>query len=151
MAVYTIGEMAKRLGVSPSTLRYYDKEGLLPDVERSEGGIRRFTDADYSLLQIIGCLKATGMSIRDIRCFIQMILQGNETIDDRLQLFYRRREEVERQIAALQETLAIIQYKCWYYETAKAAGTTAAPEAVPLDALPAPLRAVRLQLHPEEA
>lgn len=54
---YTVGEMAKKLGVAPSTLRYYDKEGLLPFVERSGGGIRMFKDADFQWLSIIECLK----------------------------------------------------------------------------------------------
>lgn len=55
--IYTVGEMAKRLGVAPSTLRYYDKEGLLPFVERSGSGICVFKDSDYEWLQVIGCLK----------------------------------------------------------------------------------------------
>ena len=65
--VYTVGEMAKLLGVTASTLRYYDKEGLLPFVERSSGGIRMFQDSDFEWLQVIGCMKKAGMSIRDIR------------------------------------------------------------------------------------
>ena len=63
MMYYTVGEMAKRLGVAPSTLRYYDQEGLLPFVERSEGGIRVFKESDYEWLQVIGCLKKTGMPL----------------------------------------------------------------------------------------
>lgn len=55
--LYTVSEMAKRLGVAPSTLRYYDKEGLLPFIERSDGGIRMFKDTDFEWLSIIECLK----------------------------------------------------------------------------------------------
>ena len=69
--IYTVGEMAKRIGVAPSTLRFYDKEGLLPFVERSEGGIRVFKDADYEWLQVIGCLKKTGMPLKDIKELLQ--------------------------------------------------------------------------------
>ena len=65
--VYTIGEMAKMLGVPASTLRYYDKEGLLPFVARSSGGIRLFQDSDLEWLRVIGCMKKAGMSIKDIR------------------------------------------------------------------------------------
>lgn len=65
--VYTIGEMAKMLGVPASTLRYYDKEGLLPFVERSSGGIRQFQESDIEWLRVIGCMKKAGMSIKDIR------------------------------------------------------------------------------------
>ncbi len=64
--VYTVGEMAKLLGVAASTLRYYDKEGLLPFVERSSGGIRMFRESDIEWLQVIGCMKKAGMSIKDI-------------------------------------------------------------------------------------
>ena len=66
---YTVGEMAKRMGVAASTLRYYDKEGLLPFVERSDGGIRMFKDSDMESLAMIECLKKTGMSIKDIKLF----------------------------------------------------------------------------------
>ena len=69
---YTIGEMAKRLGVPASTLRYYDKEGLLPFVERSAGGIRVFRESDFEWLRIIECLKKTGMSIKNIREYIEL-------------------------------------------------------------------------------
>ena len=65
--VYTVGEMAKKLDVPASTLRYYDKEGLLPFVERSSGGIRVFTEKDFEWLRIIECMKKAGMSIKDIR------------------------------------------------------------------------------------
>ena len=74
--LYTVGEMAKLLGVAPSTLRYYDQEGLLPFVERSSNGIRVFKDADYEWLQVIECLKKTGMPLKDIREFIHMSMQG---------------------------------------------------------------------------
>ena len=81
--LYTVGEMAKLLGIPTSTLRYYDKEGLLPFVERSEGGIRVFKDNDYEWLKIIDCLKKTGMPLKDIKEFILMAIQGDDTIDRR--------------------------------------------------------------------
>lgn len=81
--VYTVGEMAKKLDVPASTLRYYDKEGLLPFVERSSGGIRMFQESDFEWLQVIGCMKKAGMSIRDIRQYIELALRGDDTIDTR--------------------------------------------------------------------
>lgn len=143
---YTVGEMAKKLGVAPSTLRYYDKEGLLPFVARSEGGIRIFQDSDLEWLHIISCLKATGMQIKDIRAFIYLCMQGDETIDARLSLFQKRKDEAERQMAELQDALDTITFKCWYYETAKAAGTTDAPEQMPDEALPPEIRKIRKKL-----
>ena len=70
--VYTVGEAAKRLGLSPSTLRYYDKEGLLPFVERSSGGIRMFQEKDFEWLQVIECMKKAGMPIKDIRQYLEL-------------------------------------------------------------------------------
>ena len=98
--VYTVGEMAKRMGVAASTLRYYDKEGLLPFVERSPGGIRLFRETDVEWLNVIGCLKSAGMSISDIREYIRLAMQGDGTIDQRLALFKRQREALIRQMTA---------------------------------------------------
>ena len=67
---YTIGQAAQKAYLSPSALRYYDKEGLLPFLLRSENGIRMFTDTDLEILTIIDCLKKTGMSIKEIKHFM---------------------------------------------------------------------------------
>lgn len=147
--LYTVGEMAKRLGITPSTLRYYDQEGLLPFVERSSGGMRMFKDSDYEWLQVIECLKKTGMQLKDIREFIEMAMQGDETIEPRLVLIRQQREAVKAQIEALQETLRTLDFKCWYYETAQQAGTTAVPRNMTLDELPKEYREVRLKLRGE--
>lgn len=124
--MYTVGEMARLLNVPASTLRYYDKEGLLPFVERSSGGIRMFKDSDYEWLQVIGCLKKAGMSIRDIRQYILLAMQGDSTIDARLQMFYDQRARLLDQMNQLQQTLDTLNYKCWYYEQAKEKGSTKA-------------------------
>ena len=137
---YTVGEMAKRLGVAPSTLRYYDQEGLLPFVERSEGGIRVFKESDYEWLQIIGCLKKTGMQLRDIKTFIEMAMQGDQTIEPRLALITKQKESVKAQIAELEETLRTLEFKEWYYNTAKENGTTSVPRNMTLDELPKEFR-----------
>lgn len=134
--VYTIGEMAARLNVAPSTLRYYDKEGLLPFVERSSGGIRMFREEDCEWLNIIGCLKETGMSIKDIKKFIDWCIEGDSTIDKRLELITRRRDAVLAQIEQLNRTLETLEYKKWYYETAKQAGTCDIHKTMPDNKIP---------------
>ncbi len=121
--IYTIGEMAKKIDVAPSTLRYYDKEGLLPFVERSGGGIRMFKESDLEWLSLIECLKKTGMPIKEIRLFIDWCIQGDSTIGKRLELIDRQRDCVLKQIEQLGRTLDMLNYKHWYYETAKKAGT----------------------------
>ena len=147
--LYTVGEMAKKLGVAPSTLRYYDQEGLLPFVERSSGGIRVFKDSDYEWLQVIGCLKKTGMQLKDIKSFIEMAMQGDETIEPRLALITKQKAAVQAQIAELEETLRTLEFKEWYYITAKENGTTNVPRNIALDELPEQFRDVRIKLRGE--
>ena len=148
--IYTIGEMARKLGISASTLRYYDKEGLLPFLEHSKGRIRVFTDKDYEWLHIIECLKKTGMQLKDIRTFLHMAMQGDDTIDDRLQLFLKQRELVKQQMEQLQQTLDVINFKCWYYETAKAAGTTAVLDHLPPEEFPEEYQEIRRRILGQE-
>ena len=121
--IYTVSEMAKLLNVTPSTLRYYDREGLLPFVERSENGIRVFKDEDLRWLKIISCLKSAGMTLKNIRRYIEMAMEGDETVDARLQLLMDQREQILKQMAELQHTLDVVEYKCWYYQTAKETGS----------------------------
>lgn len=143
--LYTVGEMAKMLGIPASTLRYYDKEGLLPFVERSSGGI----PADYEWLKTIQCLKKTGMPLKEIRTFVRMSMEGDTTIDQRLEIIQAQRELVKGQIAEQQQILKMLDFKCWYYETAKAAGTTEVPRTMPLSQLPEGFREVRKYLRNE--
>ena len=148
--LYTVGEMAKRIGISASALRYYDQEGLLPFVARSSGGRRMFQDSDYEWLQVIECLKKTGMPLKDIREFIHMAMQGDATIDERLALIIRQQEAVRRQRAELQQTLDTLDFKRWYYETAQKAGTTEVPRNMPPAELPRRFREVRERLRGEQ-
>ena len=144
---YTVGEMAKRLGVPASTLRYYDKEGLLPFVGRSSGGIRVFEEKDFEWLRIIECLKKTGMSLKDIREYIELAMQGDATIAQRLEMFRKQKAVLEARMAELQQTMDTLDYKCWFYETAKARGTTDGISGLPDAKLPENLRPVREHLR----
>lgn len=142
---YTVGEMAKKLNVAPSTLRYYDKEGLLPFVERSSGGIRMFKDEDMEWLEIIECLKKTGMSIKDIKIFIDWCVAGDSTIDKRLEIIEKQRETVEQQISEMIEHLNVLKYKTWYYETAKEAGSCDIHETISLEEVPEEFRRYKIR------
>lgn len=134
--IYTVGEMAKKLNVAASTLRYYDKEGLLPFLERSGGGIRMFKDDDLSWLQIIECLKKTGMPIKDIKHFMDCCMEGDSKIDERQSIIESQRAAVIKQIKEMQEMLDMLNYKCWYYETAKEAGTCAVHDDIQIGNVP---------------
>ena len=145
---YTIGEVSRLFDLPVSTIRYYDKEGLLPDVQRREGGIRRFDERSLEALRVIECLKKSGMEIKDIRQFMAWCSQGPATYQQRLELFQKRRAEVEAELARLERTLAMIDFKCWYYTQAAAAGNEAFAAAIP-DALPADIRALYDASHCE--
>ncbi|MCI8647779.1 MAG: MerR family transcriptional regulator [Firmicutes bacterium] len=146
--LYTVGEMAKVLGIPASTLRYYDKEGLLPFVERSSGGIRMFSDKDYEWLKVIECLKQSGLSIKEIRAFIEMAQRGDESsLAERRALFQDRRDAVKKQMEEMRETLALLEFKCWYYEQAIEDGTEERVRSLSLDEIPEQYRAVKEKMQ----
>lgn len=121
---YTIGEVANLLDTNASTIRYYDKEGLLPTVERDRGGARKFNEEDISFLRLIQCLKASGMTIKDIKQFVDWTIDGDETIKQRQKMFHKQKERVEEEMARLQHSLDMVNYKCWFYDTAVKLGHT---------------------------
>ncbi len=139
---YTIGEMARKLNVAPSTLRYYDKEGLLPFVERSSGGIRMFKDEDMEWLRLLDCLKKAGMPLKEIRSFLDWSRQGDATISHRLELLEKQRQSVLEQQKQLEDTLLMLDYKRWYYQTAQEAGTCAVHDSLTPEQVPEQFRAL---------
>ena len=147
---YTVGEVAKRIGVAPSTLRYYDKEGLLPFVERSGGGIRMFKDDDFEWFSIIECLKETGMPIKEIKKFVDWCREGDSTIEQRLELIDRQRDAVIEQMKELEQTLDTLNYKKWYYETAKEAGTCKVHDTLCEDDIPEDIKRTKARLKCEK-
>ena len=120
---YGIKEVSEKLNLSIPTIRYYDKEGLLPFIERKESGYRVFSDNDIRLLRIIECLKRTGMQLKDIKKFVDYLKEGDASLQKRYELFEERRKAVTEQIAELQKSLDLINYKCSYYKAAVEAGT----------------------------
>ena len=92
-------------------------------MERRESGYRMFSDGDIAMLRVIECLKKSGMSIKDIRQFSERVLMGDDSLQERYEMFLERKKAVEAQMADLQKTLDFINHKCWYYETAIEAGT----------------------------
>lgn len=122
---YSIGEIANKLGVPPSMLRYYDKKGLLPFVDRDQAGRRSFKDNDLNFLQVIECMKKCGMSISEIRHFIDLCMAGDITLDARYNLLKQEEAAVKDQIKILQDQLDFLHYKMWYFKTSLEAGTEA--------------------------
>jgi len=115
---YSISKAAEKTGLSTFTLRYYEKEGLLPFVERTPSGTRCFKDSDFEWLAMIQCLKNTGMSIKDIKEFVGWCMEGDATLEKRLAMFNAQRKEVEARMVEFQRYLDKIDWKIAYYENA---------------------------------
>ncbi|MCM3571301.1 MerR family transcriptional regulator [Neobacillus mesonae] len=123
MKTYSISEVAKELNLTVYTLRYYDKEGLIPFVERTSNGTRLFKESDINALKVIECLKSTGMPIKEIKTFIDWCSEGDSTLPQRYDMFMERKASVEAQMEELKKTMELIEHKCLYYKTALEAGT----------------------------
>lgn len=112
---YSIQTVAEKTGLAISTLRFYDKAGLLPFVARDSSGYRAFTDGDLALLHTIVCLKNTGMKIADIRRYIELVMAGPTTAKDRQALLAAHREVVVAKQQEIARSLAEIDYKLQMY------------------------------------
>ena len=122
---YTISEAAEKTGLPPSTIRFYDKEGLLPKIKR-KNGIRVFEDMDLRLMGLLTCLKNTGMPIKRIRDYVELTSKGDDTLQERYEIIKSQRQFVLDQIEQLQYYLEELDFKDWYYNKALAAGSESA-------------------------
>ena len=119
--MYTIGQVSEMFHLPVSTLRYYDKEGLFPELKRVSG-IRKFSENELEKLRLIECLKKSGLEIKDIKRFMEWCSQGSSPYRLRYEFFLRQKELMEQKMEQMQKTLDMICYKCWYYEQAAADG-----------------------------
>ncbi|AEF25988.1 MerR family transcriptional regulator [Streptococcus parauberis] len=120
--MYTIGEVSKLFNLPVSTLRYYDKEGFFPFLERTNG-IRKFSETEIEALNIIECLKFAGLEIKDIKLFIDWCNQGPSTYRLRKELFKEKQAHLEEEMKQLEKYLAMVKFKSWYYDQAIIDGT----------------------------
>ena len=133
--MYTIGQVSEMFDLPVSTLRYYDKEGLFPHIER-KSGIRRFSDREIESLYVIECLKKSGMEIKDIKRFMQWCAEGSSTYKNRKELMESRKKALEEKMYELEKNMAMVKFKCWYYEKALADGCEDNIKAMLPDKLP---------------
>lgn len=113
---YTIKQVAEKTKLSIYTLRYYDKEGLLPLIKRSSSGIRKFTDNDMEWINLICCLKNSGMSIEKIKEFMHYCLNGQEGQEDRKIILEAHKKYIQGQIEQLYKSMEIVDYKLEHYK-----------------------------------
>ena len=138
--MYTIGQISEMFQLPISTLRYYDKEGLFPDLERSSG-IRRFSEKEIEALRVIECLKKSGLEIKDIKLFMEWCSEGSATYQRRKELFERQKEIVQKEIA---------QFKCWYYDQAVKDGNEDRIQSILPDRLPEDIQKIYNRSHNDQ-
>ena len=146
--MYTIGQVSAMFGLPVSTLRYYDKEGLFPNLGR-DSGIRKFGEKELEALRVIECLKKSGMEIKDIRQFMEWCAQGSQTYPLRLELFVRQKAAVEQEVQRMRRVLDMLTFKCWYYEQAVCDGNEQRLQAMTPQEMPAKIRRAYENAHSE--
>lgn len=144
--MYTIGQVSEMFHLPISTLRYYDKEGLFPDMNRVSG-IRKFSDKELEALRVIECLKKSGLEIKDIKQFMEWCVQGSETYAQRRALFLKQKELVESEIQRMNQALDMIKFKCWYYEQAIKDGNEDRLSAMKAEEMPEEIRKAYENAH----
>ena len=144
--MYSIGQVAEMFGLPISTLRYYDKQGLFPNMERVSG-IRKFSEAEIEALRVIECLKKAGMEIKDIRQFMDWCVEGPATYPQRKAMFEAQRAHMEAELEQMSRTLDMLKFKCWYYEQAIRDGNEEKLAAMIPNELPEDIRAIYDSSH----
>lgn len=119
---YSISEVAAMMNVAPSTLRYYDSMGLLPDVKKVNGR-RVFEDKNFKWLRVLNCMKKINMPLAKIREYLSLAAQGDKTLKERYDLILKQKRAIENEIADLEKCYQEFEFKEWYYDMAIKAGT----------------------------
>ena len=141
--LYTIGDAAAELGMPASTIRFYEKNGLIPNQQRSSDGRRLFDEDDLEWMRFVERLKVSGMPIKEIREYIDLYLQGDATIEERRRIVYERRAAIDAQLEELMLARDFIDYKCWYYDVARESGTCDTPKNMPYEELPEDIKRIK--------
>ncbi|MFI0779576.1 MerR family transcriptional regulator [Streptomyces sp. NPDC021212] len=118
---YTISEVAAHTGLTAHTLRWYERIGLMPHVDRTHTGQRRFTNRDLDWLDLVGKLRLTGMPVADMVRYAELVREGEQTFAAREELLTEHRANVLERIAELESTLDVLDYKIGIYAEARRA------------------------------
>ena len=114
--MYSAKEAAKITGLTTATLRYYEKENLMPHIARSEQSYRQYSDSDIEWIKMIQCLRLANVPIRSIKKYVALLLQGGKTINERYCLVSEYMKELKTQIDNLQMAFSLTQSKLHFYE-----------------------------------
>lgn len=112
-----ISEVSEKYDISPDTLRYYERIGLLPPVRRSKSGLREYDENDVMWVEFIKCMRSAGLAIEQLVKYVQLFPQGDVTVEARKQILQDQRQQLADRIAELQKTLDLLDHKIAVYET----------------------------------
>jgi DNA-binding transcriptional MerR regulator len=111
-----IAEVSERYGISADTLRYYERIGLIPPVNRDGNGIREYRDIDIKLIEFIKCMRRAGLPIETLVEYVALVQQGDQTIDARKEILKVQRDQLAGRMKEMQATLDLLDYKIKVYE-----------------------------------
>ena len=114
----TIAEVSEKYQISADTLRYYEKEGLIPYISRSEGGVRNYTEEDCARIGFVKCMRSAGLSIEVLKQYFELFAKGKRTLKARRDLLATEREKLKDRMTELQDTLKRLDYKISVYDKA---------------------------------
>ncbi len=113
-----IAEVSEKYGLSVDTLRYYERVGLIPPVNRNEGGIRDYNELDLRRVDFIKCMRGAGLPVEVLIDYMNLVQQGDSTMDARKEILIEQRELVAARLEEMQKTLERLNYKIEVYEKA---------------------------------
>lgn len=113
-----IAEVSEQYGISPDTLRFYERIGLIPPVNRNRGGIRDYSEIDIRWIEFIKCMRSAGLPIEVLIEYVRLVQQGDQTIEARKEILKEQREQLAARIMEMQKTLDLLDYKIKVYENA---------------------------------
>ncbi|ABR35437.1 MULTISPECIES: MerR family transcriptional regulator [Clostridium] len=113
---YSMKEVSEKFNITPYTLRYYEREGLLPFVQRDNNGRRIYTDVDLGSIQLVNCMRATGMSIAYIKNYVSLTTKGKDTVDERRNIMLEQKEILKEEIKKYNDLLELVNMKLDYYD-----------------------------------
>ena len=112
-----ISEVSKKYNIPTDTLRYYEKEGLIPGVHRRESGIRDYSEEDIGWVYFIKCMRDAGLPIKILQKYISLFHKGDSTREERKNLLIEERDKLSDRIKEMKKTLKYLDHKIKVYET----------------------------------
>ena len=113
-----IAEVSEKYGLSVDTLRYYERVGLIPPVNRNDGGIRDYNELDLRRVDFIKCMRSAGLPVEVLIEYVGLVQQGDETIEARKEILIEQRKLLVDRMNEMQKTLDILEHKIEVYEKA---------------------------------